>query len=1106
MALIYVHGGLPVVHDLNAFEQIFNKLLRGSILHINRDYIKYIKCIYELEEDGFNISLKNILNASFNVYSEMLNPIPITTTLFGLTYSVPTNRHSLEYLDTVLLLKFDQFQSFLDYGGVFIDDKNFANALDFIAIKINNIIKEDDIIFMPLLSLPEDIKLPSYILNNFCNLLDCTITYLVDIKKYSLYDILKHTHVYSRLVFYNIASIFDKFIKLAKLNGELDNILSFIINDYSNQILGEYLSENIKINQLINFTSFLIPYLFFNIKSINLVLSYIQKQEHRVLLYKIPITFKLFFQCMQDSLIKGFTGEDGIVKGFVTKSEYIKDLTLFIKLGIYDDDHFLRRIILCYIRNPELKAVVVDALNIIIFPDKQFKSTNLLSIIIESVKNIENMHILEYVFKRFENSKEFLFELILENMAKIMIDHLNNTEFFIKIITKFIYYGFELSRFSYFLDQCFELSTTANIFYNIINNNTIMNSIRNIHFDTFKYSQKNINFKIAKKWNISNKIMINGVCTLLKNILNKIIPINTLKTLPPLTPLEAYTEDEIISLFESDNKKTETEKEKKKKKKTIGKNIKTAKITNSETAEITHPEITHPETAKITHPEITHPETAKIEIAKTAKIETVETAKIETVETAKIETAKTAKIETAETAKIETVEITDNKKHSEEKLLAIRAKKALKKLNKLNELNQLNILKELSALTDTIGIKTLLSKLVTESLLEINKTDVKFIIYTGGSVGLGTNIAPNCTNIAPSDLDLCLIIDYIEDNLNVLLNILLLKLSPYFKEGYKIIPSGKKSPTMITMVTNNSQSIAIDVSICVCNDETPFDFRSEIFMAHSIYQAYNTHSRPEYRFLFYDTNASSLSSLHASYALIFNCTIQNKISTNDVTLFQGIVIGIKTILIKNGAYGSTIGYLGGSALAVMAMVIILRYNKTINSIEESIRVNFGIKTFCKFYSNKRFWETFGLSIMDGIIDKPQDRQNISMYIDAYGSCLSYNVWKNTMDRTISIFEHIASIPDIANNSITNIAPSGYYYTFIGTFCSKNLSNTLKEIIITLQLGFTTECNIIPMSHPDGFVLVIEQDLNLDYVKAVVSGFNLHFNFAHKETLCTNTVS
>ena len=119
-----------------------------------------------------------------------------------------------------------------------------------------------------------------------------------------------------------------------------------------------------------------------------------------------------------------------------------------------------------------------------------------------------------------------------------------------------------------------------------------------------------------------------------------------------------------------------------------------------------------------------------------------------------------------------------------------------------------------------------------------------------------------------------------------------------------------------------------------------------------------------------------------------------------------------------------------------------------------------------------------------------------MYIDAYGSCLSYNMWKNTMDRTISIFEHIASINIISEIS-TNIKMCGYYYTFTGTFCSKNLSNTLKEIIITLQSEFTNECVIIPMSHHNGFILVIEHDLNIDYVKAVVRGCNIDFDTATK---------
>jgi hypothetical protein len=1092
MALILLNTGrLPVVQDLNAFEQIFHKLLKNSILCIDRNYMKYIEVILVLEDDGFNISIKNILNVSFGVYSNMLNAIPITTTLFGLIYYVPTNYHSLEILDTILF-KFEQFKLFLDYGGMFIDDDEFANALDFIAIKINNIILSDGIIGMPILVLPSDINTPSYTLNNFCALLDYTITYLVDIKRYSLYDVLKHIHIYSRLVFYNIAIVLDKFMKLAQLNNELDKILDLIIDDYSQQI-GHYIDTKLKIDELINFTNFLIPYLFFNVKSINLILSYIKKQEHRVLLYKIPIILKLFFRCIQD----------GILKGLVTESEYMEDLQLFIQLGIYEDTRFLRSAILCSIRAPELKMVVMDGLNTMIFPDEQFKSTNLLPIIIESVKSIENMYILEYVFKRFEDSKEFLFEIILENLAKLMIDHLNNTEFFIKIIIKFIYYGFELSRFPYFLDQCFELSTTINIFYKIINNTTIMNSMKNIHFDTFKYCHKNMYSRIANKWNISNTIMINGVSGLLKNILNKINTLLTIEEKP------IYTEAEIIALFETNGKSENVKSENKNANANAKKKKKGKKNTKIETPEIKTPKIPKSEIPKSEIPksEIPESEIPESEIPE-SEIPEIEITEIE-ITKIEITEIETPEIETPE-IKTSTDEISEkSKKYSDEKLIAFQIKKASKKLK------------------DAISIKTLLSKLVTASILEIYKTDIKFIIYTGGSVGLGTNITlftdlrdtshhtgqKTLFKYTSSDLDLCLIIDYIEDNLNALLNILLLKLSPYFKEGCKIIPSGKKSPTMITMVTNNIQSISIDLSICVCNYEHPFDFTNEIFMAHSIYQAYNTCSHPEYRFLFYDTNTRSLSSLHASYALIFNCTIQNKISIDDIELFQGIVIGVKTILIKSGAYGSTIGYLGGSALAVMAMTIILRYNKTINSIEESIRVNFGIKTFCKFYSNRRFWETFGLSIMDGIIDKPQDWQHISMYIDAYGSCLSYNVWKNTMNRTITIFDNIASI-DSASIDSTSIdsasidgasidsasidSASGYYYIFTGTFCSKNLSNTLKEIIITLQLGFTTECNIIPMSHSNGFVLVIEQDLNLDYVKAVVSGFNLHFETAIKQ--------
>jgi hypothetical protein len=1041
MALVCVQSGrLPVVQELNAFEQIFHKLLRDSVLCVNYEYVKHIRIILELEDEGFNISISEILNASFNIFSEMLNAVPITTTLFGLTYSVATQYHALEILDTVLLFKFEQFKLFLDYGGLFIDDGNFANALDFISIKIHNIMKSCDM-HMPILILPDNISAPSYILNNFCKLLDCTITYLVNIKRYSLCDVLRHIHIYSRLVFYNMAIILDKFIKLAQLNKELDCVLNLVIDDYSKQI-GDYLAQNIKIDELINFTNFLIPYLFFNVKSIHLILSYIKKQEYRVLLYKMPLVLKLFFQCIQD----------GILKGLVSEAEYMEDLQLFVQLGIYEDDHFLRRLILCNIRHPELKMVVMDALTTIMFPDVQFKSTNLLSIIIESVKNVENMYILEYLFKRFENSKEFLFKLILDNMAKIMIDHLNNTEFFIKIISKFIYYGFELSRFSYFLDQCFELSTTINIFYNIINNNAIMNSIRNIHFDIFKYSQKNIYSKIAKKWSISNKIMINGVCTLLKNISNNIIKINTI-----IEEKTIYSEDEIISLFDDND----TNKKKKKNKKK--KSVKNTEISKEIISEIETLETTKIETTKIEALEI---ETSKIE---TPEIETpeIETPEIETPE---IDTYK------IDTSKIDTSKIDTSKKYPEDKLIALQAKKISKTLNKL---------------TDAMSIKTLLGKLIISSLIDIDKKDIKFIIYTGGSVGLETDIQID-SNIS-SDLDLCLIIEHIEDNLNAFLNVLLFKLKPFFKEGYKLIPSGKKSPTMITMTTKNGNSIPIDLSICMCNYDSPFDFTDEISMAHSIYQAYNTNNIAEYRLLFYDTNTTSLSSLYASYLLIFNYTIQSKISKDDIELFKGIVIGIKTILIKNGAYGSIIGYLGGSALAVMTMIIILRYNSIINSTDKSIRVQFGIKTFCKFYSNIKFWDTFGLSILDGIIDKPTDGQNILMYIDSYGSCLSYNIWKNTMNRTISIFEHIAS-SGVSNDIIMH----GYYYTFTGTFCSKNLSNTLKEIIITLQSEFTHECVIIPMSHHSGFVLVIEYDLNIDYVKAVVRGCNIDFKTAIKQ--------
>ena len=48
MALILLNTGrLPVVQDLNAFEQIFHKLLRDSVLRINYDYIKHLKIILE---------------------------------------------------------------------------------------------------------------------------------------------------------------------------------------------------------------------------------------------------------------------------------------------------------------------------------------------------------------------------------------------------------------------------------------------------------------------------------------------------------------------------------------------------------------------------------------------------------------------------------------------------------------------------------------------------------------------------------------------------------------------------------------------------------------------------------------------------------------------------------------------------------------------------------------------------------------------------------------------------------------------------------------------------------------------------------------------------
>jgi hypothetical protein len=107
-----------------------------------------------------------------------------------------------------------------------------------------------------------------------------------------------------------------------------------------------------------------------------------------------------------------------------------------------------------------------------------------------------------------------------------------------------------------------------------------------------------------------------------------------------------------------------------------------------------------------------------------------------------------------------------------------------------------------------------------------------------------------------------------------------------------------------------------------------------------------------------------------------------------------------------------------------------------------------------------------------------------------------------MSRTISIFEHIASIDNSIDilNEVIMIPMCGHYYTFTGTFCSKNLSNTLKEIIITLQSEFTNECVIIPMSHNSGFVLVIEHDLNIDYVKAVVRGCNIDFKTAIKQYL------
>ena len=1052
MALIRVNTGLSTVRDLNAFEQIFHKLFRDSVLIVNEEYMKYIKIVYSIESDGFDISLKKILNASFNVFSELLNATPITTTLFGLTYSISTKFHTLKILDTVLLFKFEQFKLFLDHGGMFVYDSNFANALDFLAIKIHNIIKSENL-HMPILTLPEDENISSYILNNFSKLLDCTVTYLVNIKRYTLYDVLHHVHIYSRLVFYNIAIILDKFIKLAKINGELNKILELIIDDYSQQI-GDYLSKNIKIDELINFTRFLIPYLFFNIKSIHLIFSYIKKQENRILLYKIPLTLKLFFQCIQD----------GILKNLLTEDEYIKDIQLFAQLGIDDDNHFLRKVILCHIRTPELKMIVMDTLNAITFPEKQFKSTNLLPIIIESVKSIENMHILEYVLKRFESSKEFLFQIILENMAKIMFDHLNNTEFFIKIISIFIDYGFELSIFPYFLDQCFEQSATINTFYKIMNNNTIINSIKYIHFDTFKYCHKNIYSKIAKKWNISNKIMINGVSALLKNIFNKIIEIHNISmNLPILEEKPLYTEDEIISIFETSSTTSTNATSKNAKKKKKKQNAKNTEISEIEIPKIEIPEIEIPKIDKNT------------ETIKSVDIENFTEIIYSQMCNEICDEVCGEVFGTIDTTVDTTVD--KPKKYSENKLIALQAKK---------------ISKALSKLTDAISIKAQLNKLVISSLFDINKKDTKFIIYTGGSVGLGTNISSNGANIS-SDLDLCLILNYIEDNLNAFLNVLLSKLKPFFQKGYKLIPSGKKSPTMITMVTKNSQAIPIDLSICVCNRETPFDFTDEHSMIYSIYQAYTTCSSPEYRFLFYDTNATSLSSLHASYALIFNCTIQSKISKDDISLFQGIVIGIKMILIQNGAYGSTIGYLGGSAIAVMAMIIILRYNILIHSIDASIRLQFGIKKFTEFYSNEKFWKTFGLSIIGGIIDKPENQQNVVMYIDAYGSCLSYNVWEYTMDRTISIFKHISM-----TTCNTNIAINGYYYTFIGTFCSKNLSNTLKEIIITLQC--TNKCNIIPMSHPNGFVLVIEHDLNIDYVKAVVRGCNLNFKTATKHLL------
>ena len=57
MALVCVQSGrLPVVQELNAFEQIFHKLLRDSVLCVNYEYVKHIRIILELEDEGFNIS------------------------------------------------------------------------------------------------------------------------------------------------------------------------------------------------------------------------------------------------------------------------------------------------------------------------------------------------------------------------------------------------------------------------------------------------------------------------------------------------------------------------------------------------------------------------------------------------------------------------------------------------------------------------------------------------------------------------------------------------------------------------------------------------------------------------------------------------------------------------------------------------------------------------------------------------------------------------------------------------------------------------------------------------------------------------------------------